>query len=113
MALAEKVGSGMQRIPAHVDTAREDLRRRFLDDPYGAHDEELALVLGAMRSDPRLPRLVLVAAGAGRWLIGVVDPARGESLTAASAQAFTDRAAAERFAFDLRWSWLAERNADA
>lgn len=113
MGLAEKVGSGMRLLPAQVDTSREDLRHRFSDDPYAAHDEELALVLGAMRSDPKLPRLVLLAAGNGQWLIGAVGPTRGANLTAASAQVFTDRASAERVAFDLRWRWLAERNADA
>lgn len=102
----------MRLLPERVDTTRDDLRDRFRADPYAAHDEELALVLGAMRSDPDLPRLVLVAAGPDRWLIAAPGPQRGDALRDVGAPAFTDRVAAERYAFDLRWAWLEERNAD-
>jgi hypothetical protein len=112
MSMAEKVGAGMQLLPDRVDTDREDLRSQFAADPFAAHPRELALVLGAMRSDPALPRLVLVRTGPSRWIVAAATAPRGSGLAPISDRVFDDLASAERFAFDLRWEWLRARYAD-
>jgi hypothetical protein len=113
MSLAEKVGSGMRLLPERIDTDRDDLPTEFARDPFAAHPRELALVLGAMRSDPALPRLVLIRTGTDRWIVAAARTERGSGLEPVSDQVFTRLADAERFAFDQRWQWLAGRRADA
>jgi hypothetical protein len=109
MSMAEKVGSGMQLLPEQVDTTREDLHAEFDRDPFAAHPRELALVLGAMRSDAELPRLVLIRTGPSRWIVAAARRPRGAGLALVSDRVFTDLGDAERFAFDQRWQWLKER----
>ena len=75
--------------------------------PMGRHDEELQLLLGGMRSNRQIPRLVLLVVEPERaWRLAEVSLKRGEPPRPISGDVFTDREQAERVVFDMRWEWL-------
>jgi hypothetical protein len=111
MGLLDQVGTGAYPVPDRLDPSRTDLRDEFMRDPLGYHSEELQLVLGAMRSNRDLPRWVLVTVRQGReWVLAEAPRRRGDPLRVLQEHAFTDRADAERYIFDLRWQVLCERD---
>ena len=80
------------------------LRTEFLRDPFVFHSRELQLLLGAMRSNNKMPRYVLLVIEPGkRWQLAVASPVRGVLPTILDGVRFDDLAEAERYVFDLRW----------
>ena len=107
MGMLDRVGTGEYEIPERIDPRRTELRDEFLADPYAFHTAELQLPLAAMRSNRELPRWVLLTREPGRsWLLAEAPRRRGEQPRIVADLVFTDRAEAERYVFDLRWTAL-------
>jgi hypothetical protein len=112
MGMLDHVGTGEYEIPDHIDPQRTELRDEFMADPYAFHSAELQLPLGAMRSNPYLPRWVLLTKEPGRsWLLAEAPRRRGEPPEIVPDLEFTDRAEAERYIFDLRWKAMSGEEA--
>ena|SRR6185312_4325579 len=112
MGLLDHVGTGEYEIPDRIDPRRTELRDEFMADPYAFHTAELQLPLAAMRSSRALPRWVLLVREPGRsWLLAQAPRRRGDPPRIVPGLEFTDRAEAERYVFDLRWTALSDEGA--
>lgn len=112
MGMLDHVGTGEYEIPDRIDPRRTELRDEFMADPYAFHTAELQLPLAAMRSNRDLPRWVLLTQILGRsWLLAQAPQRRGEPPRIVPGLEFTDRAAAERYVFVLRWQAMSREEA--
>lgn len=99
--MVERAGLGLHELPALIDKARADLAEEFLAHPLGRHSEDLQLLLGRMRSDLHLSRLVVQHSGDRRLVI--LDAPRRRGMLPTPLATVATPADAERFAFRLRW----------
>lgn len=113
MELIERVGTGRYALPTRVDPARTDLVAEFEADPHAWHGDDLALLLGLLRTSTDVPRLVLLVNDPdGPWALAEAPARRGEPARPLPGAVFDSRADAERFAFRLRWAALGGDAAD-
>lgn len=100
--MVERAGLGTYTLPATIDPTRGDLGEEFLAQPLGRHGEAVQLLSSRLRSDLRLPRLLVQRGPDGRIVL-LEAPARRGCLARpiATVSSVED---AERLAFRLRWA---------
>lgn len=107
MDLMKRVGTGRYSVPIVLDPTRHDLVAEFNADPHALHSDDLALLVGLLRTSEKLPRLVLLTAGpGGPWALAEVPAKRGEAPRSLPGATFETLADAERYVFALRWAAL-------
>jgi hypothetical protein len=90
-----------------IDPGRKDLVEEFRRRPVGRHSGDLRRMLNAMRTDPALPRYILVCLEPQRrWRLAVKQPGRGKPVELLDHPPFDDPLDAEWQVFRLRWKQL-------